>query len=39
MTAVGILHPGEMGAAVGALLADGWWAPDGRSAETADAGS
>ena len=35
MTAVGILHPGEMGAAVGALLADGWWAPDGRSAETA----
>ena len=36
MTAVGILHPGAMGAAVGALLDDGWWVPEGRSAETAD---
>lgn len=34
MTAVGILHPGEMGAAVGALLPKAWWAPEGRSAET-----
>ena len=36
MTAVGILHPGAMGAAVGALIDDGWWAPEGRSAETAE---
>ena len=35
MTAVGILHPGAMGAAVGALLPDAWWAPEGRSDETA----
>lgn len=34
MTAVGILHPGAMGAAVGALLPTAWWAPEGRSAET-----
>jgi 3-hydroxyisobutyrate dehydrogenase-like beta-hydroxyacid dehydrogenase len=34
VTAVGILHPGAMGAAVGSLVADGWWAPEGRSAET-----
>jgi 3-hydroxyisobutyrate dehydrogenase-like beta-hydroxyacid dehydrogenase len=35
VTAVGILHPGAMGAAVGGLLDEGWWAPEGRSAETA----
>lgn len=35
MTAVGILHPGAMGSAVGALLDEGWWAPEGRSEETA----
>jgi 3-hydroxyisobutyrate dehydrogenase-like beta-hydroxyacid dehydrogenase len=34
VTAVGILHPGAMGAAVGALLPEAWWAPEGRSAET-----
>jgi 3-hydroxyisobutyrate dehydrogenase-like beta-hydroxyacid dehydrogenase len=33
---LGILHPGEMGAAVGAVaLADVWWAPEGRSEATA----
>lgn len=36
MTRVGILHPGEMGAAVGALVrGEGWWAPEGRSEATA----
>ena len=35
MTAVGILHPGAMGSAVGALLGEAWWAPAGRSEETA----
>ena len=36
MTAVGVLHPGEMGAAVGAVArADVWWAPEGRSEATA----
>lgn len=37
--AVGLLHPGEMGAAVGAVLRDRgtrvWWASSGRSAESA----
>jgi 3-hydroxyisobutyrate dehydrogenase-like beta-hydroxyacid dehydrogenase len=36
---VGLLHPGEMGAAVGGCLADGshqvLWVPEGRSAATA----
>jgi 3-hydroxyisobutyrate dehydrogenase-like beta-hydroxyacid dehydrogenase len=40
MAAVGLLHPGEMGSALGAaLLAAGHdvlWASDGRSAETAE---
>ena len=36
MTRVGILHPGEMGAAIGTVVrAEALWAPDGRSAETA----
>jgi 3-hydroxyisobutyrate dehydrogenase-like beta-hydroxyacid dehydrogenase len=36
VTTLGILHPGEMGAAVGAVArADVWWAPDGRSEATA----
>lgn len=36
MRRVGILHPGEMGAAVGAVVrGEGWWAPEGRSAATA----
>jgi 3-hydroxyisobutyrate dehydrogenase-like beta-hydroxyacid dehydrogenase len=35
MTTLGILHPGEMGAAVGAVaLAEVWWTPDGRSEAT-----
>jgi 3-hydroxyisobutyrate dehydrogenase-like beta-hydroxyacid dehydrogenase len=34
---VGILHPGEMGAAVAAVLpAPVWWASEGRSAATAE---
>jgi 3-hydroxyisobutyrate dehydrogenase-like beta-hydroxyacid dehydrogenase len=37
---VGLLHPGEMGAAVGRCLADGGhqvlWTPEGRSAATAE---
>lgn len=40
MTAVGLLHPGEMGAAVGAALRERgvsvFWASPGRSAATAD---
>jgi 3-hydroxyisobutyrate dehydrogenase-like beta-hydroxyacid dehydrogenase len=36
---IGVLHPGDMGAAVGQCLADGGhevlWLPEGRSAETA----
>ncbi len=39
MTVVGVLHPGEMGAAVGAVLRGGGhtvlWASEGRSPETA----
>lgn len=36
MTRVGILHPGEMGAAVGAeVRGEAWWAPEGRSEATA----
>jgi 3-hydroxyisobutyrate dehydrogenase-like beta-hydroxyacid dehydrogenase len=36
VTRVGILHPGEMGAAVGAVArGEVWWAPDGRSEATA----
>ena len=35
MTVVGLLHPGEMGAAVGAMVnADVVWASEGRSEET-----
>jgi 3-hydroxyisobutyrate dehydrogenase-like beta-hydroxyacid dehydrogenase len=38
MENIGILHPGEMGVAVAATLANSgcqvWWAPEGRSAET-----
>jgi 3-hydroxyisobutyrate dehydrogenase-like beta-hydroxyacid dehydrogenase len=34
VTDVGILHPGAMGAAVGALLPEAWWVPEGRSAGT-----
>jgi 3-hydroxyisobutyrate dehydrogenase-like beta-hydroxyacid dehydrogenase len=38
MTTIGVLHPGEMGAALGARLRDRghdvWWAGDGRSAAT-----
>ena len=33
---VGILHPGEMGAAVGAALRGAWWASDRRSPATAE---
>ena len=37
MTTVGVLHPGEMGAAVGAVArAEVLWAPEGRSAATAE---
>jgi 3-hydroxyisobutyrate dehydrogenase-like beta-hydroxyacid dehydrogenase len=40
MTIIGVLHPGEMGAAIGARLRerghDGVWAGEGRSAATAD---
>src|SRR3954462_10740640 len=40
MTAIGVLHPGEMGAALGARLRerghDVLWASDGRSAATRD---
>ena len=36
MKRVGILHPGEMGAAVGAVArGEVWWAPEGRSEATA----
>jgi 3-hydroxyisobutyrate dehydrogenase-like beta-hydroxyacid dehydrogenase len=36
MADVGVLHPGEMGSAVGAVArADVWWAPEGRSEATA----
>lgn len=36
MTAVGVLHPGEMGAAVAAVASgEVWWAPEGRSQATA----
>jgi 3-hydroxyisobutyrate dehydrogenase-like beta-hydroxyacid dehydrogenase len=39
VTVIGILHPGEMGAAVGAALTarghEVWWASDGRSEATA----
>ena len=36
MTRVGILHPGEMGAAVGAVArGEVYWAPEGRSEATA----
>jgi 3-hydroxyisobutyrate dehydrogenase-like beta-hydroxyacid dehydrogenase len=35
-TTVGVLHPGEMGAAVAAVArAEVWWAPEGRSEATA----
>ena len=34
---VGVLHPGEMGAAVAAVARDEvWWAPEGRSEATAE---
>jgi 3-hydroxyisobutyrate dehydrogenase-like beta-hydroxyacid dehydrogenase len=34
---VGVLHPGEMGAAVAAVVRDEvWWAPEGRSEATAE---
>ena len=40
MATIGVLHPGEMGAAVGAALVDNGhevlWASDGRSAQTAE---
>jgi 3-hydroxyisobutyrate dehydrogenase-like beta-hydroxyacid dehydrogenase len=37
VTVVGLLHPGEMGAAVGAVArADVLWAPDGRSEATSE---
>src|SRR5918999_2672100 len=37
MTTVGVLHPGEMGAAVGTVArAEVLWAPEGRSAATAE---
>jgi 3-hydroxyisobutyrate dehydrogenase-like beta-hydroxyacid dehydrogenase len=36
VTSVGVLHPGEMGAAVAAIArGDVWWAPEGRSEATA----
>ncbi|MBD0338350.1 MAG: NAD(P)-dependent oxidoreductase [Thermoleophilia bacterium] len=36
MASVGVLHPGEMGAAVAAVArGDVWWAPEGRSEATA----
>ena len=36
VTRIGILHPGEMGAAVGSVAGgDGFWAPEGRSEATA----
>ena len=36
MATVGVLHPGEMGAAVAAVArGDVWWAPEGRSDATA----
>ena len=35
MASVGILHPGAMGARVGALLPDVLWAPEGRTPATA----
>ena len=36
MASVGVLHPGEMGAAVAAVAqGEVWWAPDGRSEATA----
>jgi 3-hydroxyisobutyrate dehydrogenase-like beta-hydroxyacid dehydrogenase len=36
LSVVGILHPGEMGAAVGAALPAAWWASAGRSEATAE---
>jgi 3-hydroxyisobutyrate dehydrogenase-like beta-hydroxyacid dehydrogenase len=36
MASVGVLHPGEMGAAVAAVVhGEVWWAPEGRSEATA----
>ena len=36
VTRIGILHPGEMGAAVGSVArGEGFWAPEGRSEATA----
>ena len=36
VTSIGLLHPGEMGAAVGAVArGEVWWVPEGRSEATA----